>query len=56
MVRCIAGTLIRVGQGKIDRKEVGRILRERDRKAAGPIAPAHGLVLMRVRIRNPGAS
>jgi tRNA pseudouridine38-40 synthase len=48
MVRCIAGTLIRAGQAKIDGREVERILREGDRRSAGPVAPARGLCLMKV--------
>ncbi len=48
MVRIIVGTLIEVGRGKLDPDEVGRILQERDRRLAGPTAPAGGLTLMRV--------
>ncbi|HLG42256.1 MAG TPA: tRNA pseudouridine(38-40) synthase TruA [Planctomycetota bacterium] len=58
MVRCIAGTLLRAGQGRIDAAEVARILRQGDRKAAGPVAPAHALCLLKVVTRarpRPGA-
>lgn len=55
MVRCLAGTLLRVGLGKISPAEVGRILREGDRKAAGPVAPPQGLCLLSVRTRNAPA-
>ncbi len=46
MVRIIAGTLIRVGAGAVEPEEVPAILGARDRAAAGPTAPAHGLTLM----------
>jgi tRNA pseudouridine38-40 synthase len=49
MCRSIAGTLVQVGQGKIPPQEVARILGQRDRRAAGMTAPAHGLVLWKVR-------
>lgn len=52
MVRCVAGTLLRVGLGRIAPEEVGRILREGDRKAAGPVAPSHGLCLLSVRTQS----
>ena len=48
MVRIIVGTLIEVGRGKLDPDEVEHILQERDRRLAGPTAPAGGLTLMRV--------
>ncbi len=48
MVRTIAGTLIEVGRGKLTPDDVQSILEGRDRKAAGPTAPAHGLTLVRV--------
>jgi tRNA pseudouridine38-40 synthase len=46
MVRNIAGTLIEVGRGRYDPEQVGAILRKKDRTAAGPTAPACGLVLV----------
>jgi len=46
MVRNVVGTLIEVGRGRLDREQVGEIMRKRDRRAAGPTAPACGLVLM----------
>lgn len=46
MVRIIAGTLMEVGKGKIDPQEVGEILEARNRKKAGPTAPARGLILV----------
>lgn len=46
MVRIIAGTLMEVGRGHIEPQEVKRILEAEDRQAAGPTAPACGLVLV----------
>lgn len=46
MVRIIAGTLIKVGAGDIDPKQINQILEARDRSAAGPTAPAHGLTMI----------
>jgi tRNA pseudouridine38-40 synthase len=46
MVRNIVGTLIEVGRGRFDPEQVGEILCKKDRRAAGPTAPACGLVLM----------
>ena len=48
MVRNIVGSLIQVGQGKRDPKEVAQVLAARDRRKAGPTAPAHGLILKAV--------
>lgn len=49
MVRNIAGTLIEVGRGRLGAKEVGLILKKKDRRHPGPCAPAQGLYLMKVR-------
>lgn len=49
MVRSIAGTLIRVGLGKLDVPAVRSILQSRDRSRAGETAPAYGLYLIDVR-------
>lgn len=46
MVRIIAGTLIQVGIGELEPEQMGEILGARDRKAAGPTAPALGLTMM----------
>lgn len=46
MVRIIAGTLVQVGGGAVEPDEVGEILAKKDRSAAGPTAPAHGLTMM----------
>jgi tRNA pseudouridine38-40 synthase len=48
MVRAIAGTLMNVGRGYWPPMQVAEILEARDRKQAGPTAPAAGLFLMRV--------
>ena len=48
MVRAIAGTLIRVGEGKWGASELRRILQGGDRKQAGATAPACGLYLVSV--------
>jgi tRNA pseudouridine38-40 synthase len=46
MVRIIAGTLIKVGSGELEPTEIPRILDAKDRAAAGPTAPAHGLTMI----------
>ena len=48
-VRIMVGTLRQVGEGKWGPGEVGRALGARDRVAAGPTAPPHGLYLAAVR-------
>jgi tRNA pseudouridine38-40 synthase len=48
MVRTLVGTLVRVGEGKLDAGVVPEILAARDRGRAGQMAPAHGLTLERV--------
>ncbi len=48
MVRIITGTLVEVGRGRLDPKDVHAILVNRDRARAGPSAPPHGLYLVRV--------
>ena len=47
MVRIITGTLLEAGKGKIEPNEMERILEAKDRQAAGPTAPAHGLTLVK---------
>ena len=49
MVRAIVGTLVEVGRGKISVQEFKRILDSKDRKEAGPTAPARGLFLKEVK-------
>jgi len=48
MARMLAGTLIRVGKGKIAPSEVEEILLSRDSIRGGPTAPARGLCLEKV--------
>jgi len=49
MCRGIVGTLVQVGLGKFGAGEVRQMLARRDRRMAGMTAPAHGLVLWKVR-------
>lgn len=48
MVRNLVGTLICVGRGNLTAERVEEILRSRDRRLAGPAAPAKGLSLVEV--------
>ncbi len=48
MVRNIVGTLVAVGLGRLSSNAVEALLQSRNRKMAGPTAPAHGLFLMNV--------
>ncbi len=48
MVRIITGTLLEVGKGTIKPEALKEILAAKDRKKAGPMAPAKGLMLMEV--------
>ena len=47
-VRIMVGTLVYVGEGKIEPKEIKTIIKIADRKNAGPTAPAEGLYLANV--------
>ena len=49
MVRNIVGTLAEVGRGKLNATRFVEILESRDRRQAGPKAPARGLFLMAVK-------
>ncbi|SHG95316.1 tRNA pseudouridine(38-40) synthase TruA [Tepidibacter thalassicus] len=49
MVRIIVGTLIEVGLKNIQPEYVNHILLSKDRKLAGPTAPAKGLYLLEVK-------
>jgi tRNA pseudouridine38-40 synthase len=53
MVRSLTGTLAAVGEGRIDPDSLPSILAARTRSAAGPVAPPHGLTLVRVRYAPP---
>jgi len=48
MVRTIAGTLLEIGQGRLPPEQVPDLFAARDRRAAGPSLPAHGLHLVEV--------
>lgn len=48
MVRIIVGTVLRVGEGKLQPQDIVRILAARNRAAAGPTAVPHGLMLWNV--------
>jgi tRNA pseudouridine38-40 synthase len=48
MVRNIVGSLVEVGRGKYPPQWMDEVLSRRDRDAAGPTAPPHGLFLLRV--------
>jgi tRNA pseudouridine38-40 synthase len=48
MVRNLVGTFLLVGKGTLRPQDTGRILEDKNRSAAGPTAPAHGLYLVGV--------
>ncbi len=48
MVRTLAGTLVSVGMGRTSPADMISIMESKDRAAAGPVAPAHGLCLIAV--------
>jgi tRNA pseudouridine38-40 synthase len=48
MVRNLVGSLVEVGKGRRPPSWIGELLLARDRTLAGPTAPGHGLVLLRV--------
>lgn len=48
MVRAIAGTLIYVGEEKIEPSAIPKMIESKNRKAGGPTAPPHGLFLVKV--------
>jgi tRNA pseudouridine38-40 synthase len=49
MVRSIVGTLVEIGKGKKKASDLRKVLNSKDRKEAGPTAPAHGLFLKEVK-------
>jgi tRNA pseudouridine38-40 synthase len=51
MARNIVGTLVEIGRGRLSAGSAARILKARDRRAAGPTMPARGLCLMEVKYR-----
>ncbi|OMP67978.1 tRNA pseudouridine(38-40) synthase TruA [Domibacillus epiphyticus] len=48
MVRIMVGTLIKVGNGRMEPEDVAKILADRNRQHAGQTAPAAGLYLWQV--------
>ena len=51
MVRIIAGTLVKVGEGKISPNEIPSIIERKDRGHLGTTLPAKGLFLMGIRYK-----
>jgi tRNA pseudouridine38-40 synthase len=49
MVRIIVGTLLDIGRGKIEPKDISRIILKKQRKYAGMTVPPQGLYLMEVK-------
>lgn len=49
MVRSIVGTLVEIGKGRMKATDFRKILNSKDRKEAGPTAPAQGLFLKEVK-------
>ncbi len=49
MVRIIAGTLVKVGSGKIKPRDIPQIIESKDRNRAGVTAPGYGLYLVEVK-------
>ncbi len=48
MVRAIVGTMVEIGQGKIEPSDLRKVLEAKDRGVAGVSAPAQGLFLAHV--------
>lgn len=55
MVRTIVGTLVEVGRGFRSPDDIGAVLAARDRRLAGPTAPARGLHLVEIGYAAAGA-
>ncbi len=51
MVRIIVGTLIWIGRGKMEVEELPALFEKKDRRYAGPTAPAKGLFLENIRFK-----
>jgi len=49
MARNIVGTLVEIGRGKMEEGTIKKVLRKKDRRFAGPTAPARGLCLEEVK-------
>lgn len=52
MVRIMVGTLVQVGTQSLSPEQIPSIIAARDRQAAGPTAPPHGLYLQWIKFRN----
>ena len=52
MVRIIAGTLLEVGEGKIEPSDMAKIIESKDRGLAGKTAVARGLKLVEIKYEN----
>ena len=48
MVRIIVGTLLKIGNGKLEPEDIPKIIEEKNRKRAGMCVPPNGLVLEKV--------
>lgn len=48
MVRAIVGTMVEIGSGKIQPKDLRKIIEDKNRNSAGTSAPAYGLFLVDV--------
>ncbi len=48
MVRNIVGSLVLVGNGKWQVEDISKVLLAKDRRSAGPTAPAHGLYFTKI--------
>ena len=48
MVRKMTGTLLEIGRGRLAPEDIPRLFESRERRAAGPTVPAHGLFLVEV--------
>src|SRR5688572_14856850 len=55
MVRIMVGTLVEVGLGRHEPDAIREMILAKDRKAAGPTAPPHGLYLQWIRMKPTGA-
>ena len=48
MVRAVVGTLLEIGKGKLEAKEIKNIIEAKNRSRAGFSVPAHGLFLEKI--------
>lgn len=55
MVRNIVGTLVEIGRGRKPVEWMAEVLAQRDRRAAGMVAPPQGLFLVQVWYDDPSA-